>query len=57
MVGDSPYDAQAAGRTGLQTLGVRCGGFADDELRSAGCVALYDGPWDLLARYEAWAPS
>lgn len=51
VVGDSPWDAMAATRAGLRTIGVRCGGFADEELLEAGCIALFDGPADLLARY------
>jgi HAD superfamily hydrolase (TIGR01509 family) len=51
VVGDSPYDAIAAGKIGLRTLGVRCGGFPDDELRRAGCVALHDDPAALLAAH------
>jgi phosphoglycolate phosphatase-like HAD superfamily hydrolase len=52
VVGDSPYDAEAAGKVGLRTIGFRSGGFAEAKLRSAGCIAIYDGPADLLARYE-----
>ena len=52
VVGDSPYDAEAANRAGLRTVGVRCGGFPEQDLRSAGCIAIYDGPQDLLQRYE-----
>src|ERR1700712_1270455 len=29
VVGDSPYDAEAAGKAGLRTIGVLCGGFAE----------------------------
>lgn len=50
-VGDTPYDAEAAGKAGIRTIGVRCGGFPDDKLLQAGCLALYDDPADLLARY------
>jgi HAD superfamily hydrolase (TIGR01509 family) len=50
-VGDSPWDAKSAGGAGIRTLGVRGGGFPDDVLREAGCVAIYDGPEDLLAKY------
>ncbi len=62
-VGDSPYDAEAAGRAGVLTVGVLCCGFDSDELRGAGCVALYHDPSDLLARYDGsplageWAPA
>jgi HAD superfamily hydrolase (TIGR01549 family) len=52
VIGDTPYDAEAAGRAGLSTIGFRCGGFAEAGLRDAGCFAIYDGPADLLARYD-----
>ena len=52
VVGDTPYDAEAAGKAGLRTIGVLCGGFPEDELRAAGCVAIFQGPADLLARYD-----
>jgi HAD superfamily hydrolase (TIGR01549 family) len=51
VVGDTPYDAEAAGRARLRTIGFLCGGFPEAELRSAGCIAIYQGPADLLARY------
>lgn len=54
VVGDSPYDAQAAGKLGLATIGVLCGGFSREDLTAAGCVAIYAGPADLLARYAEW---
>ncbi len=52
MVGDTPYDAEAAGKIGLRTLGVLCGGFPAQNLRAAGCVAIYRDPADLLRQYE-----
>jgi HAD superfamily hydrolase (TIGR01509 family) len=52
VVGDTPYDAQAAGKVGIRTVGVLCGGFPEAELRAAGCVAIFRDPADLLARYE-----
>jgi HAD superfamily hydrolase (TIGR01509 family) len=52
VVGDSPHDAEAAKRAGLRTVGVRCGGFPEQALREAGCIAIYDGPVDLLQNYE-----
>ena len=55
VVGDTPYDAQAAGKAGLTTIGVLCGGFPADDLRVAGCAALFRDPADLLARYDQWA--
>jgi HAD superfamily hydrolase (TIGR01549 family) len=51
-VGDTPYDAEAAGKSGLRTLGVLCGGLPEADLRAAGCIAIFRDPADLLARYE-----
>jgi HAD superfamily hydrolase (TIGR01509 family) len=51
VVGDSPYDAEAAGKIGLKTVGVLCGGFPEAELRRAGCIEIYRDPEDLLRRY------
>lgn len=52
VVGDSPYDAQAAAKLGLTTVGVLCGGFAEAVLREAGYTEIYQDPADLLACYE-----
>jgi HAD superfamily hydrolase (TIGR01509 family) len=52
VVGDTPYDAQAAGKAGLATIGLLCGGFPEAELRAAGCIAIFRDPADLLARYD-----
>ena len=52
VVGDTPYDAEAAGKAGLSTIGVLCGGFAEADLRRAGCIAIYAGPADLLAHFD-----
>lgn len=52
-IGDAPYDAEAARKIGLRAIGLRCGGFTEDELRRAGFVAIYDDPADLLKNYDA----
>jgi HAD superfamily hydrolase (TIGR01509 family) len=52
VVGDTPYDAQAAGKINLRTIGVLCGGFPAAELKAAGCIEIYKDPADLLTRYE-----
>ncbi|HEX2940654.1 MAG TPA: HAD family phosphatase [Rhodopila sp.] len=51
VIGDTPYDAQAAAKAGLRTIGLLCGGFAEEDLRKAGCIAIYRDPADLLAHY------
>lgn len=50
MLGDTPYDVEAATRAGVRIVAVRCGGWDDPSL--AGAAAIYDGPADLLARYD-----
>lgn len=52
VVGDTPYDAQAAAKANLKTVGVLCGGFSRADLEKAGCVAIYENPADLLANYR-----
>lgn len=52
VVGDTPYDAEAAGKAGLRTIGFLCGGFKEEDLRAAGCFRIYEGAADLLARYD-----
>jgi HAD superfamily hydrolase (TIGR01509 family) len=51
-VGDTPYDAQAAGKIGLRTIGLLCGGWPERELREAGCIAIYRDPADLLRHHD-----
>lgn len=52
VVGDSPWDVQAAKRLGVPSIGVLCGGFPAALLRAEGAIALYRDPADLLARYR-----
>jgi HAD superfamily hydrolase (TIGR01549 family) len=51
-IGDTPYDAIAARKAGISTIGVLCGGFTEDSLRHAGCVEVYPGPAALFASFE-----
>jgi HAD superfamily hydrolase (TIGR01549 family) len=50
-IGDTPYDASAAGKAGITTIGVLCGGFTEVSLRAAGCVDVYPGPAALFVRF------
>ncbi len=52
VVGDTPYDAEAARAAGLSTIGVLCGGFTEQALRQAGCIAVYRDPQHLLDSYD-----
>ena len=42
MVGDSVFDAEAAAKLGIPTLGVRTGGFSVGELLEAGVLQVFD---------------
>jgi HAD superfamily hydrolase (TIGR01509 family) len=50
MVGDTPYDVEAAQGAGLDCVAFRCGGWTDEDL--VGAVAVYDGPQDLLLQLD-----
>ena len=47
MVGDTPYDIEAASRAGVPTIALRCGGWWDDSAL-AGAVEIHDDPGALL---------
>jgi HAD superfamily hydrolase (TIGR01509 family) len=51
MIGDTPYDIEAAGKIDVKVIALRCGGWNDDGLKSA--IAIYDDPADLLACLDA----
>ena len=46
MLGDTPYDVEAASRAGVATVALRCGGWPDERL--GGAIAIYDHPAHLL---------
>jgi HAD superfamily hydrolase (TIGR01509 family) len=50
MVGDTPYDVEAAARAGVPTIAVLTGGFSEAELREAGAVQVFESVGELLAR-------
>jgi membrane protein len=52
VVGDTPYDIEAAGKCGIAAIGLRSGGFSDGALLGAGAIALYDGVAALLEQYD-----
>jgi HAD superfamily hydrolase (TIGR01509 family) len=53
MLGDTPYDIEAAARAGVPTVALLCGGWDADALR--GAVAVYHDPADLQAHFTASA--
>lgn len=54
LIGDTPYDVQAAGRARVPTIALRCGGWWPDEAFGE-AVAIYDNPGHL-AREFAQSP-
>jgi HAD superfamily hydrolase (TIGR01549 family) len=50
MIGDTPYDVEAASGARVPTIALRCGGgWSDDDLR--GAIAIYDDPGDLCEHF------
>jgi len=50
MIGDTPYDVEAAQRSGIRSIALRCGGRSDKDL--SGAIAIYDSPADLLDHFD-----
>jgi HAD superfamily hydrolase (TIGR01509 family) len=50
MLGDTPYDIEAAAKVGVGVIAFRTGGFSDEDL--AGAIAIYNDPAELLEQYE-----
>ncbi len=51
-IGDSPYDALAAKKLGMTSIGVLSGGFPEADLRVAGYSEIYRDCAGLLEHYE-----
>jgi HAD superfamily hydrolase (TIGR01509 family) len=47
MIGDTPYDIDAARAAGVECIAFRCGGWTDKDL--GGAIATYEGAAELLA--------
>jgi HAD superfamily hydrolase (TIGR01509 family) len=50
MLGDTPYDIEAATAARVKTIAFRCGGWEDKDL--AGAAAIYNDPCDLLGQFD-----
>jgi HAD superfamily hydrolase (TIGR01509 family) len=51
MIGDTPYDVEAATRARVRVIAFRSGGWTDADLK--GAAEIYDGPADLVANYDS----
>ena len=52
MVGDTPWDVEAARKAGLDTVCVVTGGFSQQELTDAGAVAVFESIEELRRRLD-----
>jgi HAD superfamily hydrolase (TIGR01509 family) len=50
LLGDTPFDIQAAKAAGVKVIAFRSGDFPDEQL--AGALEVYDSPADFLAHYD-----
>lgn len=51
VVGDTPYDIEAAAKAGMKAIAVRSGKFPEERL--SGAIAIFDDVAQLLARFDA----
>ncbi|HEX3572808.1 MAG TPA: HAD family hydrolase [Acidobacteriaceae bacterium] len=51
-LGDTPYDAEAAGKARVWTVGVTTGGWTEKELLDAGCVEVWKDVGELLDNFD-----
>ena len=53
MVGDSPWDVDAAARAEVKTIAVLTGGFCESELREAGAMSVFESLPALIEHLDA----
>jgi HAD superfamily hydrolase (TIGR01509 family) len=52
MLGDTPWDCEAAKRAGVETVALMTGGFSEQELTEAGAAAVFESLPELLEGIE-----
>jgi phosphoglycolate phosphatase-like HAD superfamily hydrolase len=55
LIGDTPWDVEAARRAGITTVCIVTGGFSEQELRAAGAAAVYESLPELASRLDSLA--
>ena len=55
LVGDTPWDIEAAAQAGVPTLAVLTGGFSEAELTEAGAAGVFESVADLCAQLDGTA--
>ncbi len=53
MIGDTPYDIEAASRARMRSIAFRCGGWWPDD-KLSGATQIYDGAQDMLDNYASF---
>lgn len=52
VLGDTPWDLEAAKKAGIPAVAVTCGGWTVEQLQDAGAIKVYRDPADLLRNFE-----
>ncbi len=52
MLGDTPWDCEAAGRAGVPTVALMTGGFSEAELKDGGAVAVFESMPELILKLD-----
>lgn len=51
VIGDTPYDAEAAVKAGMKVIGVNSGGWTTEKLLDSGCIKVYADIEEVLENY------
>jgi HAD superfamily hydrolase (TIGR01549 family) len=51
VVGDTPFDAEAAGKARLKIIGVKSGGWSRAKLKEKGCLEVYENVAEIFENY------
>ena len=52
IIGDTPYDAEAAGKAKIKIIGVKTGGWSEEKLKSKGCFEVYENIGEIYKNYD-----
>ena len=52
IIGDTPYDVEAANKANLKIIGVLTGGWSEEKLKSEGCIQIYNDIAEVYKNYE-----
>jgi len=52
IIGDTPYDAEAAVKAKMKIIGVKTGGWSEEKLKEKGCVDVYENIAGIYKNYE-----